>query len=108
MYELTKTMGFHLPILCGKVLEEMPGKTEKVEFSISDVIVQMGSAKCIAQVYVTNYRLVQAYCVCVHAYMRACVCVCVHACMCVCMHACAHAFVYTVHHCMCVCVCVCV
>lgn len=56
LYKLTKSLSFHLPVLCGKKEVLLPGPKEKVEMCMSDVIVQMGSAKCVGQVYVTNYR----------------------------------------------------
>ena len=56
LYKLTKSLGFHLPVLCGRQEVLLPGPKERVEVCMSDVIVQMGSAKCVGQVYLTDYR----------------------------------------------------
>ena len=56
LYKSTKSLSFHLPVLCGKKEVLLPGPTERVEVCMSDVIVQMGSAKCVGQVFLTDYR----------------------------------------------------
>ena len=56
LYQRCKLRGYHLPIVSGKDIVEMPGRTEKVEMAFSNVFVGIGSNHCLAQVYLTNYR----------------------------------------------------
>ena len=61
---------------------------------------------CTHMLHTAMYR-----CVCVHAYVHACMCVCMCVCVhvCACVHMCVCVCVFLcVHTCVCVCECVCV
>ncbi len=59
LYRRCKLRGYHLPILSGKDMVELPGRTEKVEMAFSNVFVDISSNHCVAQVFLTNYRCSQ-------------------------------------------------
>ena len=65
-------------------------------------IIQLWSPVLRANLSVDAHFNQQTMCVCVCAWMRACVCVCV----CACVRACVHVFVSACMH-VCVCVCAC-
>ena len=56
LYRKCKLRGYHIPIMSGRDLVELPGRTEKVEMAFSNVFVDISSNHCVAQVYLTNYR----------------------------------------------------
>lgn len=58
LYRRCQTIGFHLPVYNEKTLVELPGRTEHVELAFSGVFVDICAHHFIAQVFLTNYRLV--------------------------------------------------
>lgn len=56
LYQRCKLRGYHLPILSGKDVVELPGRTERVEMAFSNVFVEISSNHGLAQIYLTNYR----------------------------------------------------
>jgi hypothetical protein len=56
LYQRCKLRGYHLPIMSGREIVELPGRTEKVEMAFSNVFVDISSKHSLAQVYLTNYR----------------------------------------------------
>ncbi|XP_065887674.1 myotubularin-related protein 2-like isoform X2 [Dysidea avara] len=49
---------FNIPVLCGSKEMQFPGNTEYVELCVKGVFVEISSQRNIAQVFLTNYRLV--------------------------------------------------
>lgn len=49
---------FNIPVFCGNKKIDFPGDTEYVELCVKGVFVEISSQRSIAQIFLTNYRLV--------------------------------------------------
>lgn len=56
LYEACKYRGYQIPVASKQNILELPGKAERVEVAISNVLVDISSFYCSAQLFLTNYR----------------------------------------------------
>eukprot|EP00117_Sycon_ciliatum_P030922 scpid70119/ scgid2426/ Rho GTPase-activating protein gacEE; GTPase activating factor for raC protein EE len=58
LYEACLQRNFHLDISSGMDIIQLPGPSERVEMVLNDILVEISGWRSVAQVYLTDYRLV--------------------------------------------------